>query len=141
LSSIRFFGVAALAAALAVPAAALAQQAPPAPAPSGAPMQPGMHRHGGHHGGGFRRALQSLNLSNAQKTQIQQVFAQSRGANRNADPATRKANREKMRAQIEAILTPAQRTQLQTALQQARQRHQRAGGAWASPAPGATPSH
>lgn len=142
MSSIRFFGIAALAAALAIPAAALAQQAPPAPAPgapAGAPGQPGMHRHG--HGGGFRHALQSLNLSDAQKTQIQQVFAQSRGANRNADPATRKANREKTRAQIEAILTPAQRAQFQTALQQARQRHQREGGAWASPAPNATPYH
>lgn len=142
MSSIRFFGVAALAAALAIPAAALAQQAPPPPAPgvpAGAPGQPGMHRHGGH--GGFRHALESLNLSAAQKTQIQQVFAQSRGANRNADPATRKANREKVHAQIEAILTPAQRAQLQTALQQARQRHQREGGAWASPAPNATPYH
>jgi Spy/CpxP family protein refolding chaperone len=139
LSSIRFFGIAALAAVLAVPVAALAQQAPPAPM-STAPAQAGMRRHGGgHHGGGFRHALQSLNLSAAQKTQIQQAFAQSRGANRNADPATRKANRDKMRTQIEAILTPAQRTQFQTALQQARQRHQR--GAWASPAPNATPYH
>jgi Spy/CpxP family protein refolding chaperone len=143
LSSIHFFRIAALAAALAIPAAALAQQAPPAPAPgapAGMPGQPGMHRHGGH-GGGFRHALQSLNLSAAQKTQVQQVLAQSRGANRNADPATRKANREKVRSQIEAILTPAQRAQFQTALQQARQRHQRQGGAWASPAPNATPYH
>ena len=143
MSSIRFFRIAALAAVLAVPAAALAQQAPPAPAapgaPAGVPGQPGMHRHG--HGGGFRHALQSLNLSAAQKTQIQQVFAQSRGANRNADPATRKANRDKLHAQIEGILTPAQRTQLQTALTQARQQHERTGGAWASPAPNATPYH
>jgi periplasmic protein CpxP/Spy len=139
LSILRFLGAAALAAALVVPVAALAQQAPPAPAAPGAPGQPGMGRHG--HRGGFRHALESLNLSAAQKTQIQQILAQARGQNRNADPATRKANREKLRSQIEAVLTPAQRTQFQTVLQQQRRDHQRRGGAWASPAPNATPYH
>ena len=139
---LRLLGIAAIAAGLAVPAAALAQQAPPAagaPVPAGA-VQPGMHRHG-HHPNAFRSALQGLNLSAAQKTQIDQIFAQARGANRNADPATRKANRAKLRAQIEAVLTPAQRTQLQAALRQARQRHRREAGAWSSPAPYATPAH
>lgn len=109
------------------------------PMASGAPGQPGMHR--GHHRGGFRHALTNLNLTAAQKTQIDQIFAQARGQNRSADPATRKANRERLRSQIEAVLTPAQRAQLQTAMQQQRQRHQRGGGAWASPLPNATPSH
>ena len=139
----RFLGVAALAAALVFPAAALAQQAPPAPGaplPSGAPGQPGMH-HGRHQHGGFRAALRGLNLSAAQNAQIQQILAQAHGQNRNADPATRKANREKVHAQIEAVLTPAQRTQFQAALQQMRREHQGQHRTWASPAPYATPSH
>jgi Spy/CpxP family protein refolding chaperone len=143
LFSIRSFGIAAFAALLALPVAALAQQAPATP-PT-APMQPGAetpghHRHGGHHNG-FRAALAKLDLSPQQKTQIQQALTQSREANRNADPATRKANRDKLHAQIEAILTPAQRTQLQAGLAQERARHHREGGAWSSPGPSATPAH
>jgi Spy/CpxP family protein refolding chaperone len=118
LSSIRFLAAAVLAASLAAPVAAFAQQSPPVPVT--APGQPGA-RHGHHNG--FRTALRGLNLSASQKTQIDQIFAQARGQNRNADPAARKANREKLRAQVEAILTPAQRTQLQAALQQARRAH------------------
>jgi Spy/CpxP family protein refolding chaperone len=139
LSSIRFLGAAALAAVLALPVAALAQQAPPAPPagaalPGGAPGQPGRQHHGG-----MRAALTKLGLSDAQRTQIDQAFAQSRAGNQNADPATRRANHEKLRAQIDGILTPAQRTQLMQQMQQMRQRHERNG--WASPMPGATPTH
>ena len=60
----------------------------------------------------MRSALRSLNLTAAQQSQVDQAFAQMRNTNRNADPATRKANRQKLRAQIETILTPAQRAQL-----------------------------
>jgi Spy/CpxP family protein refolding chaperone len=120
LSSIRFLAAAVLAASLTVPAAAFAQQAP-GPAPAAAPGQPGQH-HGRHHNG-FRTALAGLNLSAAQKSQIDQIFAQSRGQNKGADPATRKANRARMRGQVEAVLTPSQRTQLQAALQQAHRQH------------------
>jgi Spy/CpxP family protein refolding chaperone len=122
LSSIRFFAAAVLAASLTVPVAAFAQQTPSPGAPAAAPGQPGAH-HGRHHNG-FRTALRGLNLSASQKTQIDQIFAQSRGQNKGADPATRKANRAKMRTQVEAVLTPAQRAQLQSALQQARQHRQ-----------------
>ena len=129
MSSIRFLAAAVLAASLTLPVAAFAQQAPPVPAgpaPAGA-AQPGeTGRHHGHRGA-FRKALAGLNLSAAQKTQIDQAFAQAKGANRGADPATRKANREKLHAQIEAILTPAQRAQLQSALQQARREHRQGG--------------
>jgi Spy/CpxP family protein refolding chaperone len=120
LSSTRthLLGAAALVAALVLPGAAFAQTpAPLPPAPGaavpGQPGQPGRHR---HRHGGLRAALQSLNLTDAQKSQIQQLISQNREANRNADPATRKANRQALRAKIEAILTPAQRTQLQAAL-------------------------
>jgi Spy/CpxP family protein refolding chaperone len=123
LSSIRsIVATAVLAASLTVPVAAFAQQAPPLGAPSAAPGQPGAH-HGRHHNG-FRTALRGLNLSTAQKTQIDQIFAQARGQNKGADPATRKANRAKVRSQVEAVLTPAQRAQLKSVLQQARQHRQ-----------------
>ena len=111
----RLLGTAAFLASLAVPATALAQQAP---SPATATFAPDSRAHHGHrHGGGMRKALQSLNLSAAQKTQIDQAMAQTRQANKNADQATRKANRKQLRSRIEAILTPAQRAQLRAALQ------------------------
>jgi Spy/CpxP family protein refolding chaperone len=115
LSISRFLGTAAFLASLAAPAAALAQQTPP---PAAATFAPGARPHHGHrHGGGLRKALRSLNLSAAQQTQIDQALAQTRQANRNADPATRKANRSQLRSKIDAILTPAQRAQLKATLQ------------------------
>ncbi len=129
-SSTRFLAAASLAVAFVLPAAAFAQTAPaPAGAPLASPMpgMPGMHRHHGHHGGAYMRALHALNLSDAQKAQIKTAMQQSRQANQNADPATRKANQQKLRAQIDGILTPDQRTQLQTAMQQQRAMHQRKG--------------
>ncbi len=113
----RFLGGAAFLASLAIPATALAQQTPP---PATATFAPGAPAHHGHrHGGGLRKALRSLNLSAAQQTQIDQVFAQAR-QNRSTDPATRKANRAQLRSRIDAILTPAQRAQLKTMLQRNR---------------------
>ncbi len=90
----------------------------------------------------MRAALGKLNLSPAQRSQLAGVFANARTqreANRNADPATRKANMQAFRSQIDGILTPAQRAQFQAALQQerAQRRQQRAMHA---PAPGTTPS-
>jgi Spy/CpxP family protein refolding chaperone len=134
-SSARYLAAAALAVACALPAAAFAQTAP-APAPLTSPM-PGMQRHHGHHGhrGGYMRVLNTLGLSDAQKQQIKTAMQQSRQANQNADPATRKANREKLRAQIDAILTPDQRTRLQAALAQQRAQRRTMQGA---PAPAPT---
>jgi Spy/CpxP family protein refolding chaperone len=117
-SSTRFLAAASLAVAFVLPAAAFAQTAP---GPLGSPM-PGMHRHHGH-GSAYMRALHALNLSDAQKAQIKTAMQQSHQAGQNADPATRKANREKLRAQIDGILTPDQRTQLHTAMQQQRATH------------------
>jgi Spy/CpxP family protein refolding chaperone len=115
LSISRFLGTAAFLASLAAPVAALAQQAPP---PAAATFAPDSRAHHGHrHGGGLRKALQSLNLTAAQNTQIDQAFAQTRQANKNADQTTRKANRSQLHSRIEAILTPAQRAQLKSALQ------------------------
>jgi Spy/CpxP family protein refolding chaperone len=113
LSVSRFLGTAAFLASLAVPASALAQQAP---SPATATFAPGARAHHGHRHGGLRQALRSLNLNTSQQTQIDQAFAQSRQVNRNADRATRKANRRQLRTRIEAILTPAQRVELKAAL-------------------------
>lgn len=127
-SSARLLAAAALAVACTFPAAAFAQAAPLAsPAP-------GMHRHHGH-GGGYMRALRTLGLSDAQKQQIQTAMQQSRQSGQNADPAARKANREKLRAQIDGILTADQRTRLRTALAQQRQQRRTMG------APGSAPQH
>jgi Spy/CpxP family protein refolding chaperone len=118
LSISRFLGSAAFLASLAIPVTALAQQTPP---PATATFAPGTPAHHGHrHGNGLRKALRSLNLSAAQQTQIDQAFAQTRQANRNADQATRKVNRRQLRSRIDAILTPAQRAQLKTTLQRNR---------------------
>jgi len=117
LSSIRFLAAAVLAASLSVPVAAFAQQAPTAPAGAAPAAISGHH---GRHNNAFRSALHGLNLSASQKTQIDQIFAQAHGQNKGADPATRKANREKLHAQIEGVLTPSQRADLKAAMQQAR---------------------
>jgi Spy/CpxP family protein refolding chaperone len=113
LSTTRLTAAVALALALVAPIAAFAQQAPPAPVP---PAVAG-HR---HHANRYREALNRLGLSAAQRSQIDQVFAQHRGENKGADAATRRANRERLRSQVDAILTPAQREQLRTTLRQER---------------------
>jgi len=137
LFSTRFFAAAALAAGLAIPAAAFAQT-PGAPVPPPA-AAPAAHH---HHRGAMHAALGKLNLSAAQNSQLAAVFAQAkqqRQANRNADPATRKANAQRFRSQIDGILTPAQRTQFHAALQQARAHRSHHRRALGSPAPGTVP--
>ena len=114
MSTSRILGAAALLAVLALPAAALAQQATPFPMATAVPGMPGAHH--GHRHNGLRNALRGLNLTPAQQSQIDQAFAQTRQANQNADRTARKANRKQLRARIDAILTPAQRTQLDAAL-------------------------
>jgi Spy/CpxP family protein refolding chaperone len=113
--SLRILSIAALVAGLFAPAAVFAQQTPlPVPAGSAAPG----HR---HHGSRWMHAIRSLNLSASQQRQIQDAVAQTRQANRNADQQTRRANRQKLHAQIEAILTPDQRAQLKSQLQRGHQ--------------------
>jgi Spy/CpxP family protein refolding chaperone len=111
----RLLTVAALAAVLAVPFAASAQVAPSAPQ-NGAPGA-----HAGHHRSPYMHALRSLSLSPDQKAQIKSISQQSREANKNADPSTRKANREKLEGQINGILTPQQRQALRDTIARERQ--------------------
>jgi Spy/CpxP family protein refolding chaperone len=117
--SFRLIAATALAAAVLFPALASAQTLPP-PGAAGAPAA-GARHHG--HRGAVRAALSRVNLSTTQQQQISAAFAAARQANRNADPATRKANRQALRTRIDSILTPTQRVQFQTALQQERLRH------------------
>jgi Spy/CpxP family protein refolding chaperone len=117
----RFVTGAALVAALVAPLAASAQNAP---SPSAAPPADWHHRgHRWHHPhrNPYLRALRSVSLSDAQKQQVRKAFEQM-GA---ADRAAMRANAEKMRGQVEAILTPGQRTELRTKLEQERARHPR----------------
>ncbi len=127
MSPIRFITAAAVAASLALPLAAAAQQAPPPPAApaAGAPAP--------HHGARYMHALRTLNLTDAQKTQIKSAMQQTRTANENADPQTRKANLEQLRSQINSVLTPDQRAQLQAELQKEREDAANASGGAAPP--------
>jgi Spy/CpxP family protein refolding chaperone len=121
----RLFSSVALAAALIVPVAASAQQAPAAPPAASAAHHGGRHHHGHRHSA-MRAALSKLNLSPAQRGQIDAAMKQTR----EADRAAVKANREKLRSQIDGVLSPAQRTQLRSEMQAMRARHtHRANGA------------
>ena len=65
----------------------------------------------------FAKVLESLNLSEDEKQKIRAIMADAREKSRNADPETRRANFKAAFAQIDAILTPDQRTQLHAKLQ------------------------
>ena len=122
---------AALAAAIIVPAGAFAQQSaqqPTATAPTHGQWE-GRHRHGGMMG-----MMRDLNLTDAQKTQIQQIFKQFRDSRTPGERPDAQA-RAQLHEKIMSVLTPQQRTQLQAKMQQMRQeRDERA-----EPAPESTP--
>jgi Spy/CpxP family protein refolding chaperone len=135
-SSNRFIMTAVLAAAVALPTAALAQQQPaPNAAPAGAAPAAGAHH---RRGGTFRHAFAGITLTAQQQQQIRSAMEQTRQANQNADPQTRRANMQKLHTTIEGILTPPQRTQFEQNLAQMRQ-HRRAAHAH-GPAPAASPA-
>ena len=103
-----FLTIGAVVAALAMPVATLAQNAPP--------DQPGTA--GPRYGGGAMRALDNLNLTPDQRQKIDALMAQYRQAHPRGstpDPAARKA----LRDQIFSILTPAQQAQLRANMQAA----------------------
>ena len=100
-----------LALVLATPIAALAQAAPPAPAP----VPPAAAR-APHHANRYMAALHALTLTPDQQQQIAAFFDGAKTANAGADKSTRHANARKLRAQIAAVLTPDQRAQLRAAM-------------------------
>jgi len=110
----RHFWMLAVGCALAAPLAADAQTAPaPAPVTSPAAAGPAAPHH--HRESAFFRALDTLTLTPDQQQQIQSIRTQEHAANAGADGDTRQANAAKMRDQIMALLTPEQKTQLETA--------------------------
>lgn len=126
-----FLMPAALASAIIVPVGVLAQQTP---APSnGAPGQ-AAPEHYGHHHGGMMRMMRDLNLTDQQKTQIQQIMEQFRQAHADGQRPDPQA-RQQLRNQIMNVLTPQQRTELQNKMQQMRQQR----GEGQEPQPESTP--
>jgi Spy/CpxP family protein refolding chaperone len=73
-------------------------------------------------------------LSDAQRQQIKTAMTQMRQNNQNVDPQTRRANVKQLRAQIDAILTPDQRTRLHNELRHGHRNNNGAAPA-APPAP------
>lgn len=121
---------AAAAVSLILPTGAFAQQSAP---PAGAPTQQWQ----GHRHGGFMHMFSKLNLSDQQKSQIQQIMQQYRQAHpygSQPDPQARK----QMRRQIMNVLTPQQRTQLQQQMQQMRQQRERDNDDGGQPQPQST---
>lgn len=87
--------------------------------PSGAPPAQGSR------GKGMRQALMSLNLSDAQKTQIRSIMADARKQNQNVtDRDQRRANMKAAFDKVEAVLTPEQRTQFHAKMDAMRQQNQ-----------------
>jgi len=107
-----------LAAAFGSPLAAQAQSdVPPQP---GATSGIGEHHHARKMRDPFIRAVHKLSLTDQQKAQIKSDIAAARQASKDATPDQRKANREQLHQQIEALLTRDQRAQLKAELAQER---------------------
>jgi Spy/CpxP family protein refolding chaperone len=130
----HYLGALALAAAFALPLAASAQTAP-APG-AAAPAATAHHHHRRHHHHNrYMHAMRGLGLSAAQKQQIAGIMKSSHGANKSADPQTRRANAKALHQQIEGVLTDSQRSQLHAKLAQGRPRGVKPNG----PGPQAPP--
>lgn len=127
-------GAIALLAAFALPLVASAQSVPAPGAAAPAVTAPQHHRRHHHHNR-YLRAMRGLGLSATQKQQIAGALKSTRGANKGADPQTRRANIQAMHQQIEGFLTDSQRSQLHAKLAQGRQR----GMKTSVPAPQAPP--
>lgn len=112
---------AAFAAAIMVPAASFAQESG-TPGPGSTQSQGQWQGQGHHRGGGMMRMMRDLNLSDQQKTQIQQIMQQFRQSHPQGERPDAQA-REQLRNQIMNVLTPQQRTELQAKMQQMRSGH------------------
>jgi Spy/CpxP family protein refolding chaperone len=118
----------------ALPVAGLAQQAP-----AQAQSSPAPHHH--HHGGGMKRLFRGVNLSDQQKTKIQQIVQQYRTAHPGGSPRDPQALKA-MHQQILNVLTPTQQAQVKANEQQIRARHeQRMQNNSSQPMPSASPGN
>ena len=73
------------------------------------------------------RLLKGVNLSDQQKTQIQQIMQQYRQAHPQGsltDPQARKQASQQLRAQLMNVLTPSQQAQVKQNMQQLREQRQ-----------------
>lgn len=138
MGAMKLFAFAALAAALSLPIAVSAQQAPPYPATQQAPAgaqqaAPKVYKR-------WSRILNGVNLSNQQHEQIQTLLDQYAQAHPAGSQRVHGAARQ-LKEQIFGILTQQQQAQVQQNMQQMRAEHQqrRQQMQQQNPAPGATP--
>jgi periplasmic protein CpxP/Spy len=117
-------------ASLTIPAVAQQQQQSP---PSGQPQQ---YQRGGSDW--MMRRFSDLNLTDQQKSQIQTIMQNFRQAHPPGSPPDPDA-RKQLRDQINAVLTPDQRTKLQADEAKFRAQRQRNDTTNSAPAPTATP--
>jgi Spy/CpxP family protein refolding chaperone len=97
--------------------AALAQDQSGTTAPAGPPQ--------GGRGNRMGKMLMSLNLSDAQKTQIRAIIADARKQNQSVtDRDQKRANMKAAYAKVETVLTPAQRTELHAKMEAMHQQQQ-----------------
>ena len=135
--AMKLFALAALAAALSLPVAVSAQQAPAPPVmqgPAGTQATPKIYRR-------WSRLLNGVNLSNQQHSQIQTLLDQYAQAHPAGSQRVPGAGRQ-LRDQIFGILTPDQQTQVRQNMQSMRAQHQQRRQQTPQqgyPAPGATP--
>jgi Spy/CpxP family protein refolding chaperone len=106
------FANSAVASAQTAPAAPADSAASAAPAAAGAPPAPQAGGHHRHRKNRMMAALRGLNLSDDQKTKIEGFMTSYRDSRTSATPETR----GQLRAQVESVLTPDQRTQFDTKL-------------------------
>jgi Spy/CpxP family protein refolding chaperone len=76
----------------------------------------------GGHGNRMGKMLMSLNLNDAQKTQIRSIIADARKQNQSVtDRDQKRANMKAAYAKVETVLTPAQRNELHAKMAAMRQ--------------------
>jgi Spy/CpxP family protein refolding chaperone len=117
--AMKLIAFAALAAALSLPVAVSAQQAPQSTyqqAPAGTQQMPKIYRR-------WSRILNGVNLSNQQHDQIQGLIDQYVQAHPAGSQHVRGAARQ-LRDQIFGVLTPDQQTQVRQNMQNMRAQHQ-----------------
>jgi Spy/CpxP family protein refolding chaperone len=117
--AMKLIALAALAAALSLPVAVSAQQAPPSgyqQAPAGQQATPKVYRR-------WSRLLNGVNLSNQQHDQIQGLLDQYAQAHQPGSQHVRGAARQ-LKEQIFGILTPDQQAQVRQNMQNMRAQHQ-----------------
>lgn len=122
----------ALACAIGLPVAGMAQQAPMTAPASTAPFA-------GHRHHGMKRIFRGVSLSDQQRAQIKSAMTQFHQAHPKGSAPDRAA-RKALHQQIMSILTPAQQAQVKANMARMRARHHRNANAVFAPSPTASPA-